>query len=61
MIYSDIVSICPGLPPSEGIPEWYIPDTWQEIKPGGKSLFPDISSYCNFGNSSGGESCCLVF
>jgi hypothetical protein len=55
MIYSDIVSIGPGLPPSEGIPEWYIPETWQEINSGGTSLFSDTSFYCIFGNSSGGE------
>lgn len=54
-IVLDFIRIGPGLPPSEGMPKWYIPETWREIEPGCTSFFPEISPYCNFGNFSGGK------
>jgi len=51
----DVISIGPGLPPSEGMPGWYIPGAWQGNEQGCTSLFPKISPYCNSGNYSGGK------
>ncbi|WP_440948018.1 hypothetical protein ACSAZL_07170 [Methanosarcina sp. T3] len=52
----DILSIGPGLPPSEAMPKWYIPGGWQRNAHDCTSLFPEISPYCNVGNYSGGKS-----
>ncbi|MHC1757291.1 MAG: hypothetical protein AB9861_17990 [Methanosarcina sp.] len=51
----DLIKIGPGLPPSEGMPGWYIPGAWQGNELGCTSLFPKISPYCNAGNYSGGK------
>lgn len=51
----NFIKIGPGLPPSESMPKWYIPGAWQKNKPGCTSLFPEISSYCDMGNFSGGK------
>lgn len=48
----DVIPIGPGLPPSEGMPGWYIPGAWQGNEQGCTSLFPKISPYCNAGNYS---------
>lgn len=48
----DVISIGPGLPPSEGMPGWYIPGAWQGNELGCTPLFPKISPYCNAGNYS---------
>ncbi|WP_269851429.1 hypothetical protein [Methanosarcina horonobensis] len=49
----DSIRIGPGLPPSEGMPEWYIPETWKGNIQSCTSSFPEISPYCNAGNYSG--------
>lgn len=49
----DFISIGPGLPPSESMPNWYIPGARQENEKGCASYFPEISPNCNSGNFSG--------
>jgi len=51
----DLIKIGPGLPPSESMPKWYIPGSWQKHEQSCTSLFPEISSYCHKRNFSGGK------
>lgn len=51
----DLIKIGPGLPPSEGMPKWYIPGAWQGNVENCTSSFPEISPYCNARNYSGGK------
>lgn len=51
----NFIKIGPGLPPSESMPKWYIPGAWQKNEQDCTSLFPEISSYCDTGDFSGGK------
>ncbi|AKB50305.1 hypothetical protein MSBRW_1052 [Methanosarcina barkeri str. Wiesmoor] len=51
----DTILIGPGLPPSEEMPRWYIPDTYKENEQTCTLLFPKISPYCNMVNISDGK------
>ncbi|AKB27202.1 hypothetical protein MSSIT_0483 [Methanosarcina siciliae T4/M] len=51
----NFIKIGPGLPPSESMPKWYIPGSWQKHEQSCTSLFPEISSYCDKRNFSGGK------
>ena len=46
----DFITIGPGLPPSESMPDWYVPESITDSKQECAPLFPKISKYCSHGN-----------
>lgn len=51
----DFIQIGPGLPPSESMPKWYIPEAWQGNVQRCISSFPKVSPYCKVGKYSDGK------
>ncbi|KGK98505.1 hypothetical protein LI82_12490 [Methanococcoides methylutens] len=46
----DFITIGPGLPPSEAMPDWYVPKSITDSKQECTPFFPKISKYCSYGN-----------
>lgn len=46
----DFIAIGPGLPPSEAMPDWYVPKSITDNKQECTLLFPKISQFCSYGN-----------